>query len=240
MSDSANEISHLKIAMLGHKRIPSREGGIEIVVEELATRMAALGHEVTCYNRRGHHISDRRFDGKKVEIYKGVKIKSVPTIDIKGVAAFSSSVFASFRVAFGRYDIVHYHAEGPCAMLWLPKLLGKRCVVTVHGLDWQREKWKSGLGAKYIMLGEKTAVKHADAIIVLSRAMQDYFQQTYGRQTIFIPNGITRPQCKPPNEIKQKLICYKYPNSREAFFWNDPLWLLARFIWPWPRATHLA
>lgn len=29
----------LNIAMLGHKRIPSREGGIEIVVEELATRM---------------------------------------------------------------------------------------------------------------------------------------------------------------------------------------------------------
>lgn len=31
---------NLRIAMLGHKRIPSREGGIEIVVEELATRMA--------------------------------------------------------------------------------------------------------------------------------------------------------------------------------------------------------
>lgn len=31
----------LHIAMLGHKRIPSREGGIEIVVEELSVRMAA-------------------------------------------------------------------------------------------------------------------------------------------------------------------------------------------------------
>lgn len=204
MSDFIYEVSHLKIAMLGHKRIPSREGGIEIVVEELATRMAALGHEVTCYNRSGHHISDLQFDGKKMATYKGVMIKSVPTVDIKGLAAFSSSVFASFRVTFGRYDIVHYHAEGPCAMLWLPKLLGKRCVATIHGLDWQREKWKSGFAAKYIKLGERTAVKHADAIIVLSRAMQAYFQQTYGRETIFIPNGITRPQCLPPDEIKQK------------------------------------
>ena len=123
----------MKIAMLGQKRIPSREGGIEIVVEELATRMAALGHEVTCYNRRGHNVADRQFDKKRMTVYKGIRIKSVPTIDKKGLAAFSSSVFASFRVAFGRYDIVHYHAEGPCAMLWLPKLLGKRCIVTVHG-----------------------------------------------------------------------------------------------------------
>ena len=29
--------SNLDIAMFGHKRIPSREGGIEIVVEELCT-----------------------------------------------------------------------------------------------------------------------------------------------------------------------------------------------------------
>ena len=49
----------LKIAMLGHKRIPSREGGIEIVVEELATRMFDQGHEVTCYNRRGNYLYNK-------------------------------------------------------------------------------------------------------------------------------------------------------------------------------------
>ena len=37
----------MKIAMFGHKRIPSREGGVEIVVEELAKREAALGNEIT-------------------------------------------------------------------------------------------------------------------------------------------------------------------------------------------------
>ena len=47
----------MKIAMFGQKRIPSREGGVEIVVEELSTRMAMAGHDVTCYNRRGHHVS---------------------------------------------------------------------------------------------------------------------------------------------------------------------------------------
>lgn len=67
--------------MLGHKRIPSREGGIEIVVEELATRMVTLGHKVTCYNRSGHHVSGKDFDGGKRKAYKGVRLKSVLTLD---------------------------------------------------------------------------------------------------------------------------------------------------------------
>ena len=51
----------LNICMLGHKRIPSREGGIEIVVEELSTRMVAAGHKVTCLNRSGKHVSGEVF-----------------------------------------------------------------------------------------------------------------------------------------------------------------------------------
>ena len=54
------EKQQLKIAMLGHKHIPSREGGIEVVVGELSTRMVKLGHEVTCYNRGGHHVSGKK------------------------------------------------------------------------------------------------------------------------------------------------------------------------------------
>ena len=61
----------LNIAMLGHKRIPSREGGIEIVVEELSTRMVKLGHSVTCFNRSGHHVSGKEFDGGSLKEYKG-------------------------------------------------------------------------------------------------------------------------------------------------------------------------
>ena len=126
--------------MLGHKRIPSREGGIEIVVEELAVRMVQQGHEVTCYNRGGHHVSGKEFDKKQTNTYQGVKLKTVLTIDKKGLAAMSSSFFGAIRAAFGKFDVVHFHAEGPCAMLWLPKLLGKRCVATIHGLDHQRAK----------------------------------------------------------------------------------------------------
>ena len=193
----------LNIAMLGHKRIPSREGGIEIVVEELSTRMVKSGHSVTCYNRSGHHVSGKEFDGGSLEEYRGVKLKSVFAINRKGLAAMTSSFFAAICTAFGKYDVVHFHAEGPCAMLWLPKLFGKRCIATIHGIDWQRAKW-GGFASKYIKFGEKVAAKYTDEIIVLSEGVQKYFMDTYGRKTVFIPNGVNRPILRSPQLIKEK------------------------------------
>ena len=105
-----------------------------------------------------------------------------PILTSGGLAAVSSSAFAALYSAFGRYDVVHIHAEGPAFFAWLPKMFGKRVVVTVHGIDWQREKWQSGLGSKFIHQGEKNAAKYADEVIVLSKGVQDYFKETYGRE----------------------------------------------------------
>ena len=193
----------LNIVMLGHKRIPSREGGVEIVVEELATRMAAAGHRVTCLNRAGRHVSGREFETASLKEFRGVKIKTVPALDKKGLAAMTASVTGAIAAAFSSCDVVHFHAEGPCAMLWLPKLFGKRCVATVHGLDHQRAKW-GRFARSYIMLGEKCAVKFADEIIVLSRGVQQYFQDTYGRETVFIPNGVSKPELWEADEIADR------------------------------------
>lgn len=188
--------------MFGHKRIPSREGGIEVVVAELSTRMAALGHNVTCLNRSGHHVSGQEFDEAKLTVYKGVRLKNVWTLDKKGLAAMSASVSAAFRTAFGKYDVVHIHAEGPAFMCWLPKLFGKRVIVTIHGLDWARAKWGK-FASWYIRKGEKNAARHADEIIVLSKGVQDYFRNTYGRETVFIPNGVSRPESRKADEIER-------------------------------------
>ena len=179
----------IKVAMLGHKRIPSREGGIEVVVGELATRMARLGLDVTCFNRCGHHVSGAVFDEEKINEYCGVKIKSVWTVDKKGLAAMTASVSGALCATFGKYDVVHFHAEGPCAMMWLPKLFGKKCVATIHGLDHQRAKWGK-FASWYIRTGEKCAVRFADDIIVLSENVKKYFKDTYNRDTVFIPNGV--------------------------------------------------
>lgn len=197
-----------KIAMFGQKRMPSREGGVEIVVEELSTRMAKLGHEVTCYNRRGHHVSGSEFDSNNSELkeYNGVNIKSVLTIDKKGLAAISSSFFATLACCFKKYDVVHIHAEGQGFFCGLIKLFRPktRLIATIHGLDHQRaDKWSKF--ARWIILqGEKQIVKHADAIIVLSKNVQDYFKQTYNRDTIFIPNGVNKPNKKEANKIYDK------------------------------------
>lgn len=193
----------LRIAMLGHKRIPSREGGIEIVVGELSTRMVQHGHEVTCYNRKGHHVSGEEFDTEALSEYEGVRIKSVFTVQKGGLAAVSSSAFAALKAAFGRYSVVHFHAEGPCAMLWLPKLFGKRCIATVHGLDHQRAKWGK-FASWYILTGEKCAVRFADEIIVLSESVQNYFKENYNRETVFIPNGVSPSEKVSADEITRK------------------------------------
>ncbi len=202
----------MKIAMFGQKRIPSREGGVEIVVEELSTRMAMAGHDVTCYNRRGHHVSGSEYDTKEKKEYKNVRIKSVPTIEKKGLAAVSSSFFAALCSAFGGYDVVHIHAEGPAAFCFIPKIFRKKVIVTVHGLDWQREKWKAGFGSKYIHFGEKMAVKYADEIIVLSSEVKKYFKDTYGRKTRYIPNGVIRP-----DKIEADLIEKKFGLKKDSY-----------------------
>lgn len=173
----------LKIAMFGQKNIPGGLGGVETVAEELSVRFVEKGHDVTCLNRNVK-------GAEPVHNYKGVKIKRVWTINLRGIAAMSSSFFAAIIAAFGRYDIVHIHAEGPAFMCWLPKLFGKKVIVTIHGLDHQRAKWGHFAGW-YIMCGEKNAVRFADEIIVLNKKTQQYFEERYGRKTVYIPNGIT-------------------------------------------------
>ncbi len=192
----ASEDKLLKIVMFGHKRIPSREGGVEIVVEELSQRMVALGHTVTCCNRSGHHINGAQFDAGVKKEYKGIRLKTVWSIEEKGWSAVTSSLSSAIYSIFSGADVVHIHAEGPAFMCWLPKLFGKKVVVTIHGLDWQRAKWKESVGSKFIHMGEKMAARFADEIIVLSRGVQQYFMDAYGRETVFIPNGVNAVQKK--------------------------------------------
>ena len=194
----------LNIAMLGHKRIPSNEGGVEVVVEALCARMVRAGHSVTCYNRAGQHVSGAQYALPAGSVYRGIRLVTVPTLERKGYAAVVSSFFAAVRAAFGKYDVVHIHAEGPAFFCWLPKLLGKRVIVTVHGLDWQREKWNGGFAAKFIRLGERSAVRFADEIIVLSENVRQYFLDTYGRDTRFIPNGVGAPTVESPKMIAER------------------------------------
>ena len=174
---------------------------MEVVVTELARRMAALGHEVTCYDRSGSDVMTGDVTQTCERMVDGVRIVPVKTLDQKGLAALSSSYFATLAAIKDRPDVIHYHAEGPCVPLPLARRVGIRTVATIHGLDWQRAKWGK-LASTYIKIGEKAAATKADALIVLSEANRTYFKETYGREAVLIPNGVDARAGKVADSIK--------------------------------------
>ena len=192
-----------RVAMIGHKFIPSRDGGVEVVVSNLAPHLAEIGYDVTYYNRTNKQFKKLRKNGQLMREYRGVHLVWTPTLDRRGLAAMTSSVIATVMASFRRFDLVHFHTEGPCVFCWLPRLLGKKVVVTIHGLDHMRQKWGIFASA-YIMQGERAAVRHANSIIVLSKGVQTYFLEKYGRKTVLIPNGIDPAEIRPAFEITKQ------------------------------------
>lgn len=192
----------MKIAIIGHKRIPSNEGGIEKGVEQHAVRMVKRGHNVTAYNRGGHNVFGKEFDRKKQKEYKGIRIVTVPTT--KGAASVPIySFLATIHAAFSRYDCVSFRASGSCAMIPLAKLFGLRVVASLHGIDSQRDKW-GGFASKYLEFGERMAATKADVCLVLSKNMKEYIDTKYGVNSILFANGIDKPQSHAPEIIKEK------------------------------------
>ena len=192
----------LKIAIIGHKRIPSNEGGIEKGVEEHAMRMVALGHSVTVYNRGSDNINGKKYNQKKLKEYKGVRIITVPTPN-GGLGVLIYSFLATVHAIFQHYDVISYRASGPCVMIGLAKFFGQRCVASIHGFDSQRDKW--GRFAKwYLEKGERLAVKRADACLVLSQNMKRYVKEKYGKDVLCFANGIVKPKILAANEIREK------------------------------------
>ena len=204
----------LKIAMLGQKHVLSNEGGVEKVVREISTRLVRLGCDVTCYDRRTKHVMNSEENLSTLSEYEGVKIKSCITIDKKGLAAVSSSFFATLKILFSDVDVVHFHAEGPSAMIPIIKFFSKKKIIaTIHGLDWKRDKWGTGFASRYIKFGEKMVAKYADEIIVLSDGVKKYFEETYNRDTHFIPNGVSRPEV-----LSSNIIGSKYSLKKDDYF----------------------
>ena len=186
----------MKIAMIGPKRIPSREGGIDVVVGRLSQELAARGEDVTVYVRRKRGVASPKN-------FRGVRVKAVFTIDRKATDALVSSFLATLRGLFGRYDVLHFHALGNTCFLFLTALSKKKIVVTIHGIDWKRGKFQ-GIGNKILHVSEKMVVRYADAIITLCPNDRDYFRETYGLETAMIPNGFERFAPREPEEITKR------------------------------------
>lgn len=174
----------MKIAEFGHKHIFSSEGGIEVVVTEQTLRYAQ-NNLVTVFDRWELDKPERKY----IKV-ANLRIVKVPTLSNSKVNAQLYSMLASIQCLLDDFDIIHIHAEGTAVFLPILKMFGKKVVVTVHGLDWQRAKWGKFASA-YIQLGEEMIGKYADGIIVLNQETQNYFRDRYNRKSVIISNGVT-------------------------------------------------
>ncbi len=184
----------MKIAMLGTKGIPATWGGIERHVEEISTRLVAMGHDVTVYCRPYYTTTSEPY-------YKGVRLKKLPTMASKNFDAIVHTFLATMHLLLEDYDIVHYHAIGPSTLAILARMAGKNTVVTVHGLDWQREKW--GKKAKlFLKFGERASVWFPYSTITVSKFLKKYLEEKYQRPVSYIPSAVTEPLHRPPDRIR--------------------------------------
>ncbi|MEC8424844.1 MAG: glycosyltransferase family 4 protein, partial [Myxococcota bacterium] len=171
----------LRIAMVGLRAPWGTEGGVEHAVGALAPRLADRGCAVTVYCRR-------RYNTLGPGIHRGVRLVDVDTVYSKHAEAFLHTALAAPRAALSA-DLVHVHATGPALFSWMPRLLRRKVVATVHGLDWKRQKW--GLMARTVLrAGAWSAARWPDETIVVGQHLADAFATTYGRATTVVRNGV--------------------------------------------------
>lgn len=185
----------MKITYIVIKGMPLG-GGIEKYTEEVGSRLAARGHEITVYAMLHY--------GAKDGFYKGMKIKTVPAPRSRSLEKVCASFMATIKHCLEdrNADIAHYHAFGPAMFNFIPRFFGRKVVVQGHGLEWKRSKW--GLSGKlFLKLSEFPSVKFPHMLTVVSKVQQEYIRERYGLDSIYIPTGVNLPQIESPNLIRQ-------------------------------------
>jgi glycosyltransferase involved in cell wall biosynthesis len=180
--------------MVGQKGVPATFGGIERHVEEIARRLVARGVSVSAFCRLYYTPADARFHG--------VDLLRRPSLHTKHLDTATHVAWATVESMLRRYDIVHFHALGPSLFSALPRLTGQKTVVTVHGLDWQREKW--GKAASWVLKQcEGPAAHFPNRTIVVSKTLREYFREHHHCDAAFIPNGTNLLPPRPARKILQ-------------------------------------
>lgn len=187
----------MRIAFIGSRGVPATWGGIEHHVEELGSRLAARGHDVTVFCRR-NYVDEVGHD------YDGMHLRTLPTISSKHLDAIVHSTMSSMLALRG-FDIVHYHALGP----GLPAPVVRYCsharvVLTVHGLDGERAKW-GRVARTVLQAAEWMSARVPDATVVVSNALAEYYLEVYSRPTSTIVNGVTAKEPLPPGPTLERL-----------------------------------
>jgi glycosyltransferase involved in cell wall biosynthesis len=184
----------MNIAMYGLRAIGQGSGGVEKAVEELGVRLVPRGHRVTVFCRR-------RYNFVRVKEYRGVRLVNLPALYTKHLEAITHSMLAAFCSTKG-FDLVHVHAVGPSLTSFIPRMAGRRVVVTVHAMDWLRDKW-GALAKCALALGARAAVTFPHRTIVVSKRLQEFFWSSFHRETIYIPNGVPPMVRRPLNRLRR-------------------------------------
>lgn len=170
----------VRVAFIGGRGVVSKYSGIESYYEQVGRELACLGHDVTVYCRT--------YFTPPMATHNGMRIRRLPTIRTKHLETAVHTLLSTLDAMASDCDIVHYHCLGPALFSFLPRLVGKKTVVTIQGLDWQRAKW-GALAARILRWGEYAAVTLPHASMVVSRTLQNYYLDRYRRDTIYVPNG---------------------------------------------------
>jgi glycosyltransferase involved in cell wall biosynthesis len=184
----------IRVAFIGGRGVISKYSGIEAYYEEVGRELASLGYEVTIYCRK--------YFTPALSAYNGMRLVRLPTIRSKHFETPLHTLLSTVHVMFTSNDIVHYHALGPALFSFLPRLAGKKTIVTVQGLDWQRKKW-GRLASLVLRLGEIAAARFPNGTMVVSKTLRGYFRSNYRKQTLYIPNGASIRDRSASNQLPQ-------------------------------------
>jgi glycosyltransferase involved in cell wall biosynthesis len=181
------ESPRLNVSFIGGRGVVGKYSGIETCYEETGTRLAKMGQEVTAYCRS--------YFTPKTSQYRGMRIVRLPTIRTKHLETLIHTLLSTIHACFSDCDIVHYYTLGPSLFSFLPRLFGKKTVVSVQGLDWQRKKW-GRIARCALKFCEWTSAHLPNATIVVSRTLQEYYRSRYAKDCAYVPNGtrIREPQ----------------------------------------------
>lgn len=171
----------MRIAILGTRGIPASYGGFETFAEQLATRLAARGHNVTVYCR-SHYVSPRQLE------FHGVRLKVLPTIRHKYFDTVVHTFLSALHATTARYDaaLICNAANAPCAAIL--RLTGTPVALNVDGLEHKRKKW-NWLGRNYYLLAEKLATLLPTETVTDARVIQDYYLVRYNHASTMIAYG---------------------------------------------------
>jgi glycosyltransferase involved in cell wall biosynthesis len=176
------EKPQMRIAILGTRGIPANYGGFETFAEKLSIGLLRRGHDVTVYCRP-------RYCQCPDHVYQGVKLAVLPTIPHKYLDTVANTALSVVHSLFQKYDALLICNSVNSLFSFLPRVVGKKVIVNVDGLEWQRAKWNR-VGKAVYRMSEILATVLPDAIVTDSITIRNYYMKRFKKESTYIPYGV--------------------------------------------------